>query len=406
MLENPPKKILVISTYLFPEDFLLNDVISYFSLKHNLTVIVPEFSYHNTIVTTETRDDFCKRHGVRLEQFPCGPRGHGVGFRLIKHCFLFLVFGLMFCFKNRNKFDECFVFAPSPPHVLVLGALMKGINSSIKIHAWILDSWPYAINLRGPKKLKFFETIFQFLYNRYNTLFLQSEAYFNHKVFDHIDRSKMEYLPSWSSSPEAPVTEVSSNLNICLMRRVELRLLVMGNLGVSQNLEWFLTEIAKILACNSVLLDVVICGNGPQKEALQRLCSNLRIDTRVSFLGYVNLDDIRSTWRSFDFGIVSLGPGLGLRDTLPRRFATFIGIGIPVIGCGSIEVHRIIDQFSCGSFISTGGELREFIESQASLKKTMGEVTWKRLQITRCERAKNFFSKDKWLYKIANRLCW
>ena len=126
-------KILIVTSYFFPENFRINDFAQEFQKKgHDITVLTgipnyPSGSFYEGYSILHGNDQLYK--GIKIYRAPIIPRGSGSNTRLALN-YLSFVLGAIYksIFLINNKFDIIFVFEPSPITVGLPAIFIKKIK--------------------------------------------------------------------------------------------------------------------------------------------------------------------------------------------------------------------------------------------------------------------------------------
>ena len=160
-------KILIVSQYFWPEDFRINETISFFNERnHSVTVLTGKPNYPEGKVYKDFKNNpknYDEFEGAKIFRLPIISRGK-TKFRLLFNYLSFIILGTLYgLVKFRNKkFDVIFVYEPSPITV-GLPAIAISKKSNIPIVFWALDLWPEtleALNIIKSKLIiKFFKKL-------------------------------------------------------------------------------------------------------------------------------------------------------------------------------------------------------------------------------------------------------
>lgn len=142
----------------------------------------------------------------------------------------------------------------------------------------------------------------------------------------------------------------------------------------------FLIEIANALREKGVLDKVhfVVCGDGPQRDLMQKRLNMSKLESSFSLLGYV--PDVREILRSSHCYI-----GVSLREGMPLALLEAMAEGLPVVasdvnGHADLVIHEQTGMlFPYNDARSAAGALQCFVDDM-SLLQTMGLESFKRIQ--------------------------
>lgn len=209
---------------------------------------------------------------------------------------------------------------------------------------------------------------------------------FTYTVCDSIARTfQKKYNRHFSVIRNLPVaiqqTSIPSQLQ--LKTDKEKVILYQGALNMGRGLE---KAIRAMQWVNNAKL--FIAGAGDIESDLKQLCSRLKLDHKIIFLGRFPIEQLKYiTWQAH-LGI-SLEEDLGLnyRYALPNKIFDYIQAEVPVLCSNLPEMKKIVDEFSVGKTVHNSiipEELAllfdEMLASsgqfQAALAKAKQKLTW------------------------------
>lgn len=94
-------------------------------------------------------------------------------------------------------------------------------------------------------------------------------------------------------------------------------------------------------------IELLIAGEGSEKEPLEKLIAELNLRERVRLLGY--RPDLRSTYEAMDIFALS-----SLREGLPNVLLEALAVGVPVVATRINGVPRVIENDVNGSLVEAG----------------------------------------------------
>ncbi|MAO32055.1 MAG: hypothetical protein CL824_00985 [Crocinitomicaceae bacterium] len=97
---------------------------------------------------------------------------------------------------------------------------------------------------------------------------------------------------------------------------------------------------------------LIILGNGPIKNNLEKMCNDLDLNNQIKFMGVIPNKDLISYTKGADLGI-NLLEELNLSKAMasPNKLFEYIHADIPVLCSKSIENNRFIKKFPLGQLV-------------------------------------------------------
>lgn len=109
---------------------------------------------------------------------------------------------------------------------------------------------------------------------------------------------------------------------------------LVGRLSHEKGVDTFLRAASHVVA-DYANAEFVVVGEGPDRESLERLIDELKINSKVSLVG--RRDDMPSVYRSFDVMVSS-----SRKEGLPVSILEGMATGLPVVATTVGEVPRLI----------------------------------------------------------------
>ena len=124
------------------------------------------------------------------------------------------------------------------------------------------------------------------------------------------------------------------------------RLAVIGRLSSEKGVDVFLGAAAR-LAERGLGFSALIVGDGPEREALERLCARLKLTHRVRFLG--NMRDVRQIYECVDLVVIP-----SRSEGLPNVLLEALAHDRPVAATRVGAIPSVIDSPLAGSLAEPG----------------------------------------------------
>lgn len=136
-------------------------------------------------------------------------------------------------------------------------------------------------------------------------------------------------------------------------RRPSRSIIAVGRLEKEKGFEYLLRALHE-LARRGVDCDLELVGDGSQAGELRRLASELEIDDRVHFAGWLHADDVQ---RAMERATVLVHPSVGLGDAVPTVIKEAMAVGTPVVASAVAGIPELLDGGRCGVLLRPGEPL-------------------------------------------------
>jgi glycosyltransferase involved in cell wall biosynthesis len=124
--------------------------------------------------------------------------------------------------------------------------------------------------------------------------------------------------------------------------RATRRILAVGRLSPEKAYDDLLRAVAELVR-RGVDVELELIGDGPERDALTRLADQLRIKERVSFRGWLRVEEVRTAMQE---ATVLAQPSL--IEGLPTVVEEAMAVGLPVVGSRVGGIPELLDQGRCG----------------------------------------------------------
>ena len=335
------KKILIITPYFFPENFPINkfvDEVEKFDFEIEILTSFPNYRNYGYYKNyTIFKGPYIEKYkNSKIFRLPVIPRLSNSFFSIFffysSFFFLSLIFISFFGIINRNKYLHVMTFCGSPVYVGFLGSFFAKLSNSTSSQ-WIQDIWPEAIITSfGLKKnyfFKFVDSIQTLMWKSSHILFSQSRILEKY-LKSEINNVKIVTLNN-------PARENIKNFEIYKKKFSNKHIIIsyFGNIGKTQNLEYFINNIIKINLKNIIFN---VCGDGGELNYLRRKY----IQDNIVFHGWLNAEKMQEVAKKTDFFYLSLKDQGRQNYIIPSKFQTYLGYAKPVIFIGNEQICNLI----------------------------------------------------------------
>jgi colanic acid biosynthesis glycosyl transferase WcaI len=345
-------KILVVSQYFWPEDFLINDfVLGLRARNHEVEVLTGLPNYPSGHFFSgygyrgPYREDY---HGIPVWRSPLIPRGNSSGLQLVinyfSFAFLSCVRGFLACYR---PFDIILFFQLSPITVSIPARMIKALTGA-KMFCWVQDLWPESLSATGAVRsesvLNWVGKLTQWTYRGCDRILIQSEAFRNSVLKYGAGSDQIRYFPNCAEDLFQPVDVTAEAPERNLMPE-GFRVMFAGNIGISQDFETILA--AASLTSSQSAIQWVIVGDGRYRPWVEQEIQS-RALTNVHLLGRHPKEKMPVFFSLADVMLVSLKREPIFSLTIPSKIQAYLACGKPILASLDGEGARIIQEALAG----------------------------------------------------------
>ena len=342
-------KILFISQYFYPENLRINDFV--FSLKkrgHHIEVLTGKPNYPSGIYAKGYSwgdPSFEVINKVPVYRTNLFLRGSGNGLRLILNYLSFVYFGFFRLVKLKGHFDKVFIYAPSPITVGLLG-IIAAKKFKCKSYLWIHDLWPESVKVAGGINNKFIlgmiDQMTRFIYKKTDLLLIQSPFFKKYLEKQKVDLKKVVYYPYYA---ETFYKRVSYSFEVKNKFPEGFNVLFAGNIGTAQSFD---TIVEAIDLIKKEQINIIVLGDGRDKERLQEKIKTLGLSHKFHFLGSHPPESMPEYFAVADALLITLKKAEIFSYTIPGKLQSYLACGKPIIGALDGIGKKIIEDSNSG----------------------------------------------------------
>lgn len=370
-------RVLVVTQYFWPENFLINDLCSELVKRgHEVTVLTGKPNYPSGVVFDEYINNptqFEHYAGCNVVRVPMVARGKGRATQLILNYFTYAFSAtLIGAWKLRKKqFDVIFVFEPSPIMVGLPAIFLKKLKK-VPIVFWVQDLWPETLEAIGVVTsqwlLDLVGKLVSFIYNGSDLILGQSKPFLHGIRLYSNDATKIKYFPNWSEG--SLNNSVVSSVEAITKHEGFLKILFAGNVGDAQDFPAILKSVEKIKK-NQIKAKFFIVGDGRSFERVKSEIIKKNLQDYIYLLGRYPPDKMLAFYNSVDVLLVTLKESPVFAMTIPSKVQSYMTAGKPILTMLTGEGSRIIEESNCGLIAKSGDYkvLSENIEKMSMMSK-------------------------------------
>jgi len=342
-------KILIISQYFYPENFRINDLVfSLMKKKHNIEVLTGKPNYPKGFYFKEyswKKPSLEHINNIPIHRANLFLRGRGGGIRLFLNYISFIFFGYFKLLKLKGPFDKVFIYAPSPITVGFLGIIAAN-KFNCKSYLWIHDLWPESVKVAGGINNKFIlsmiDQMTRFIYKKTDILLVQSPFFKKYLEKQKVDLKKVVYYPYYAEAFYKPVT---SSVEVKNKFPKGFNILFAGNIGTAQSFD---TIVEAIDLIKKEQINIVVLGDGRDKERLQEKIKTLGLSHKFYFLGSHPPENMPEYFAAADALLITLKKADIFSYTIPGKLQSYLACGKPIIGALDGIGKQIIEVSNSG----------------------------------------------------------
>jgi L-malate glycosyltransferase len=210
--------------------------------------------------------------------------------------------GISIMRKNKFHVINTHFAIPSGPLGYILGKFFK-IPNVLSLHGG--DIYDPSKKM-SPHKSRFFRAVVNFILNRADHIVAQSSNTRNNTIKYYVPKKNIDIIPL----PFHPPVKFNTTKKELGIAEDEYMLISIGRLVKRKALDLIIKALSAI---DNEKIKFYILGDGPEREYLENLSRELKIESRVIFLGFVD-DDVKYKYLSVAdlFSLASLHEGFGI----------------------------------------------------------------------------------------------
>jgi colanic acid biosynthesis glycosyl transferase WcaI len=345
-------RILVVSQYFWPEQFLINELVTDLVKDgHEVVVLTGEPNYPNGDIYPEfisSKDKYNEYNGAKIYRSALLPRGKGKLGLLFNYLSFMLTSSIsLYKFRSVEKFDVVFFFQLSPVFSGLAAVIYKKIYK-VPLFTWVQDIWPESLSATGQITNRYALNIVgkfvNFVYANSDLILVQSKYFKKVVLLRCNDSSKIEYFPNWAddlfSCKDCPDSSFYTKIPDVF------DFVFAGNIGDAQDFNTIIDAVLKIKDVDGFRF--VIVGDGRAKEGALKKIELLGLGDKFLFLGAHAIEFMPSVFSKADVLLVSLLDEEVFSNTIPSKVQAYLASGRPILASLGGAGADVILQSSAG----------------------------------------------------------
>jgi glycosyltransferase involved in cell wall biosynthesis len=341
-------KILIVSQYYYPEQFLINEIAEELAKQGNeVTVLTGLPNYPSGKISSDYKWPK-KRHEIinGVEVIRCFeiPRGKPKLSRLIINYISYMISASLRSLFLED-YDVVFSYQLTPITQVLPAAIYKKIKRK-KLLVYCLDLFPYSFDhWTKPGSLihKVVRKSSEILYDSADIIAVSSSTFINYmNNVNKIPSDRIVYLPQHASEDMLTMDLSREKNEIC-------NFMFAGNIGSGQNIE-VIVEAANILK-DKYDFRIHLVGSGNNVENLKKVIKNKDLDDYFIFRGSFKMSEMPRIYKDADALLITLRSG---QLTMPGKLQTYMTTGKPIFGSIDGAAYEVIKESKSGGCVSAG----------------------------------------------------
>ena len=335
-------RILVFSEVFWPEDFIINDLVSeWVKMGHQLEVVTQYPLYPQSYVYEgyENRgysiEDW---EGVKIHRYPFIEGYRDSKISKFRNYYKYVQGGRKIVNQLKGEFDCVFV-SQTGPLTVAYPAIYAKHKLGIPVNIWTCDIWPDVVWSYGMPKFAVTEAMLnrmiRKIYDGCDRIFVSSK-HFSETIANYSSKECV-YAPNWLR----PVKSVESMLRL---PQDKVNFTFTGNVSRYQNLVNTVIGFAKAGLKNAQLN---IVGDGSFLSEVKSVAEQLE-DSRVVFHGRRPYNEMYDIMTQSQVLVLPLMPQEGIEKTEPFKIQSYLQAGKPIFGVLSGAGREIIEENGLG----------------------------------------------------------
>lgn len=357
-------KILVVSQYFWPDNFLINEICEEFIKKgHAVTVLTGLPDYSTTKIPSKYKyfkNRIEEHNGIRIIRVPTIARRRGFFFRTLNYI-SFYICGKIYALTHKIDCDVIYSYQTAPALMIEPARVFKK-KLKKPLFIYVLDIWPDQMKVWGVgEKNPLFRIVLRYCIKAYNSgdkIGITSKPFSEYlQKICKVPKEKIIYLPQHSSRMSVSKKRINKKT---------IELTYAGNIGNQQNLQCFLKAVSVISTNNKY--HVSIYGEGTSYADCVNLAKELGISKRVTFFGRVDKEKLAKAYADTDAFVLTLcsEKEIGFAaNTVPAKLQGYMSTGKPILASIDGGGRDVINESRCGLAVASG----DYVEFSKIIKR-------------------------------------
>ena len=346
------KRILIYTNHFYPEQFKINEIVSWLSEKNYQIRVVtcipnyPSGKFFSGYGLSSIKDDY-HLNNVVVNRLPLIPRGSGSYLMLFLNYLTYFIssfFFTLYLVIFKSKYDKIFVHHTSPIFIAI-HPIFYGLFYKTEKYLWDLDIWPDTLLalgvIKSKKILKLTESVVKYIYSFYDKILIGSKGF--EEIIKKRFNGEIIYFPNWAESVlEKNIIDTETKISF---PKDKFTIVYTGNIGQAQNFELLAKTINYL---RDEKIHWVFIGDGSfKKKFIKTLEANKDIN-KCQFFSQITISDIPHYTCNSDALLLSLKANNLFSKTVPAKLQSYMALGKPIIASIDGEGAELIKKSNSG----------------------------------------------------------
>jgi len=387
-------RILIISERFFPEEFIINDLVS--ELKNRGLVCdvltqAPSYPYGKVSVYPGYKNKFFSVgfwNDIKIYRIMTIQGYRESKFKKVFNYLHFaIVCSIVLLFIGR-KYNKILVFHSGPLTVATPAIIGKKIFRTTNT-IWSLDLWPDAIYMYGFKQSRLnkflLDRFVKTIYHQFDAIYCSSPA-FSKRLNHYVNSKPINTLLQW---PQITIDKLTNEKTI--LEKGFFHFTFTGNIAWTQNLENVILGFS-LAQKEFPKIRLNIFGDGSNLDYLKRLTREKGI-ANVFFWGRVPLKEMPAIYNQSNVLVISLQPDPVYELYVPLKFSTYLAFSKPIFAIMNGVVSELTVNNKIG-IVASPSSPEEICKGFVNLG-SMGQQQLDQFSLNSSGLLENQFSREK-----------
>lgn len=363
-------RILILSQYFWPENFIINDIANELSKRgHQITVLTSKPNYPEGYLFksyTENPSQYDKYNLVNIIRVFSTQRRNNKFSLFFNYITFPLSASYYIIFKiNKHDFDIVFTFQPSPIFSSIPALFFKFIKKTPYV-IWVQDLWPETLLAMGFRKnTLLYKTVYflsLFIYKNSKVLIVQSDSF--RKNLERKIKNKIYVIPNYCYIE--PQNLKTQNATVLYRDTKSFNIMFTGNLGTAQDIESIFKAILILKKDRYIKWHFV--GSGRMLDWLNNKIQEENLYDIVFTYGNHPIEKMPSFIKDADCLLLSLKASEIFSLTIPAKLQFYLKCGLPILAMIDGEAAKIIKKSKTG-FVTEATNYLKLVQNIKKLRK-------------------------------------